>query len=158
MPLLRRACLAASLVSFALVPGLARAGETVRVGDISVTSAWARASIGTARPAAAYLTIVNSGTEADRLLTIETPVSSRAEVHETVNEGDVVRMVPAGQIEIPGGATTTLAPGGLHVMLMDLSEPLERGSELQLTLTFERAGTASVEAEIAGPGATSPPE
>lgn len=154
VPLLKYAL---TIVALAIFPALGIAEDTVRVGDIRVEVVWARASIGTSRPGAAYLTIVNEGSDPDRLLRIETPVAARAEVHETVSEEGVMKMRPVGEVEIPARTTIKLKPGGLHIMLMGLSEPLDKGGKISLTLRFEKSGAVSVDARIAGPGASKPP-
>src|SRR3546814_16271234 len=82
----------------------------------------ARASIGTARPAAAYGTLFNTGSEAMRLVAVETPVAGRAETHRTVRDGDVMRMEPAEIVEVPAGAQVEFAQGGLHIRRMDLKK------------------------------------
>lgn len=125
---------------------------------ISVERPWARASIGTSRPAAAYLTLVNRSSEAARLVGIESPVAGRAEVHRTVKEGEILRMEPAGDIELPAGGRVVLEPGGLHVMLMDLKQPLKRGEKLSLTLRFADGGAIEVTVPVMGPGARGPGE
>jgi len=136
----------------------ARAEEPTRIGDMRIETAWARSSIGATSPGAAYLTIVNEGVKADRLVAVETPVAAKAEIHETVNEGGVMKMQPASRIEIPSGGRVELKPGGLHVMMMGLREPLKRGTTLVLNLTFEKNGSGSLDVPIAGPGATRPPQ
>ena len=141
-----------------LAPAAAEAESAVRIGDLVIESVWARASIGTARPAAAYLTIVNRGRTADRLVAVTSPAAKRAMMHRTVREGGIMRMRPAGTVPIPAGATVSFAPGGLHIMLMGLKAPLSKGGTVRLTLVFARAGRATVTARIAGPGATKPPQ
>lgn len=158
MLLIRTVLLVAVLVGPAFPAESSLAGEPVRVGTIRLEAAWARASIGTSRPAAAYLTIVNEGQGADRLLAVQTPLAARAEIHQTVSEGEVVKMKPVGTVEVPAGATLELKPGGLHIMLMGLHEPLKKGAAFSLTLVFEKNGSGTIEARIAGPGATQPPE
>ncbi len=102
---------------------------------------------------AVYFSIRNPGGEADRLTSIETAAARAAEMHETVEEDGVVRMVPHPEgFEIPAGSTVALEPGGKHVMLI---EPrLEEGAAtIPLTLHFERAGTLEVEAPLKEMGA-----
>lgn len=124
-------------------------------GAVHVEQPWARASIGVSRPAAAYLTIVNPGT-ANRLIAVETPVAKRAAVHRTVREGEVMRMEPAGEVDIPAGDRTVFAPGGLHVMIMDLEQPLKEGGAFPLTLRFAQGAPVTVTVPILGPGARGP--
>ena len=74
----------AALLLLALALGLAPSIAAQDKSTTEVESAWARASIGTARPAAAYVTLVNTGSEAMRLVAVETPVAGRAEAHRSV--------------------------------------------------------------------------
>ena len=145
---------AALAATFALT---AHAGEVTRAGSLEIDTPWARASVGTSRPTAAYLTIRNTGDRADQLLSITTPAAGHAETHAMVHEDGVMKMRAAGPVEIPAGGEVQLAPGGLHVMLMQLSAPLEEGGTLPLTLVFETAGEVAVEAPIASIGADAPP-
>jgi hypothetical protein len=59
-------------------------------------------------------------------------------------EGDVMRMREIGSLELPAGKTVTLAPGGYHLMLMDLKSPLKAGDTIPIKLRFERAGEVEV--------------
>lgn len=144
-----------------MVAGLASltsAAEPVQAGTLEIRTPWARASVGTERPTAAYMTIRNTGDQPDRLLRIETPVAARAQIHAMVEEDDVTKMRPAGDLEIPSGGEVRLEPGGLHLMLMQLERPLKEGAAVSLTLVFERAGEVTVDAPVAGIGARSAPE
>jgi periplasmic copper chaperone A len=145
-------------VVIAALAGIARAGEVTTLGPLEIDTPWARASIGTARPGVAYVTIRNTGDEADRLVGIETAVAARPEVHEMLQEDGVMKMRPAGPLEIPPGGEARLEPGGMHVMLMQLRQPLEEGGRMLLTLIFEKAGEITVDAPIAAIGAREPPD
>ena len=136
----------------------AHAGGITRAGTLEIDTPWARASAGTSRPTAAYLTIRNSGDRPERLIGVAAPAAGHTEVHAMVHEGGVMKMRPAGPVEIPAGGEVELAPGGLHIMLMHLNAPLEEGGTLPLTLIFESAGEVTVEAPIAGIGADAPPQ
>lgn len=86
--------------------------EPTRVGDLVIESPWARASIGTSRPAAAYMTIRNVGKSADVLFGVETSVSGKSEVHKVELKDGVATMGPVDLVEIPAGAVVELAPEG----------------------------------------------
>jgi hypothetical protein len=149
-------CVAAALA--ATVALAVQAGEVTRAGTLEIDTPWARASVGTGRPTAAYLTIRNTGDRPDRLIEVTTPVAGHAETHAMVHEGGVMKMRPAGPLEIPPGGELRLAPRGeLHIMLMALKEPLKEGASLPLTLVFESAGEITLEAPIAGLAADAPP-
>lgn len=125
--------------------------------DVVVEGAWARASIGTSRPGAAYMTLRNTGNEAVTLTGITTPIAMMLEIHRTAtNDKGVSTMAPAGEITIVPGESVALAPGGLHAMLMRLQEPMNEGESFPLTLTFSDGGEVVVEVPILGLGARGP--
>jgi len=101
---------------------------------------------------AVFMRLVNDGPEADRLLGGQTGVAAVVEIHESVMEGEVMRMrmLPRG-LEIPAGGEVTLQPGGYHVMLIGVRDDLEPGRRFALDLEFERAGTVTVEVEVRQP-------
>ena len=101
---------------------------------------------------------MDSATARDRLVGLQTPVAARPEVHEMEEEGGVMKMRPAGTLEIPPGGEIRLSPGGMHVMLMQLQQPLEEGEQVPLTLIFEKAGEITVSAPVASIGASAPPD
>lgn len=87
---------------------------------------------------AAYLTIENSGDTDVTLVSVETEVAGMAQIHMTMIEDDVASMSEMTEgVVIPAGETVALEPGGMHVMLMDLTEHLRAGDEVTLTLTFD---------------------
>jgi copper(I)-binding protein len=105
-----------------------------------------------AKSAAGYLGIVNTGSTADRLLGVETGIAKRAMLHTTEHADDgVARMVHLDAIEIPAGGAVTLAPGGLHIMLMGLTGPVTEGDMIPATLVFETAGRVEVEFSVDAP-------
>ncbi len=101
---------------------------------------------------AVFMRLVNDGPEADRLLGGQTDVAAVVEIHETVMEGEVMKMqmLPEG-LEIPAGGEVALRPGGYHIMLIGVRDDLEVGERFELDLQFERAGTVTVEAEVRQP-------
>jgi copper(I)-binding protein len=119
---------------------------------IQVQDAWTRATQA-GRPAAVYMAITGGP---DRLRGVATDAAGRAELHETVLEDGVARMRPVAGVLVSPGAHTRMAPGGMHIMLLDLKKPLKEGDTLALTLTFERAGKATVAVPVLSPRATGP--
>lgn len=167
----RRARLAALLAAAVLaIPLLAACSGAGADGGIEVADAWSRSSPMVAGAGAAYMTITNTGSEADALLGAASDVATTVEVHETVTMeapaatdgmggmetpaptdgtgGEMMGMRPVERVEIPAGGTVKLEPGGYHVMLIGLKEELEVGSTIEITLTFEKAGEITVEAEV----------
>lgn len=124
----------ASLVGLATVLMISACGGDAVLG---VSDAWARPAVGP--NGAVYLTI--EGGEGDMTLqdaSASTEIASRVELHQTVVRDDgTMGMTRVDGVEIPAGATVMMVPGGLHVMLIDLGEPLELGDSFALTLEFD---------------------
>ena len=124
------------LVGLALLIGLSHAAQAGS-GDIVVTDAWSRASIGQSRPGAAYMVITNTGGGPVTLTAIKTDLAGKPEIHlSSTNDQGVSSMAPAGAITIAPGASVELKPGGLHAMLMMLTRPMVKGETFALTLVF----------------------
>ena len=142
---------AAVLLSFAAV---------AQTGKVEVKEAWARATPAKAENGAAYVTLVSQ--IADRLVAASTPVAKKAEFHEMSMQNGVMKMRQIQGIDLPAGRPITLKPGGYHIMLLGLNQPLEPGQTIPLTLTFEKGGTEQVTATVEkigsmGPHATGSP-
>jgi copper(I)-binding protein len=86
---------------------------------------------------AVYVTLRNSGGGADALVGASSEAAEAVELHETIRDGAVMRMRPVGKLALPAGGTLTMAPGGLHIMLLRLKRALHPGDTVPLTLTFE---------------------
>ena len=117
---------------------------------IEISDPWARASANMQNAGAVYLTI-HGGSEADVLtgVSVSSDVAGVAEVHETTMGDDgAMAMHQVAGIDVPADGEVRLEPGGYHVMLMQLSEPLEAGAEFDVTLTFENAGDVEVTATV----------
>jgi periplasmic copper chaperone A len=106
-----------------------------------------------ARTGGVYFTLHNVGTEADRLVRVASSVSDTVELHSMTMDGNVMRMRAVRAIDVPAGARVALGSGGYHVMLIGLRNPLAAGGSVPLTLTFERAGTIDVTADVETAGA-----
>jgi periplasmic copper chaperone A len=130
--------------------------ETYSAGGLQIGNPWARATPKGSTVTAGYLTITNKGTEADRLIGGTAAPASRFEVHDTVTEKGVARMRQVTSLEIKPGQTIELKPGGMHVMLMGLKQPLSKGQTVKGTLVFEKAGTVAIEFAVLPPGAPAP--
>ncbi len=133
------------------------AGAAVTVGDLEISGAFTRATLPNAPVAGGYLTIANTGAEDDRLVAVSTPAAGMSQIHEMKMEGDVMKMneLPDGLV-IPAGGSVSLAPGGYHLMFMDLRGPLVEGETVTVTLTFEKAGTVDVQLPVGSPAAKGP--
>ncbi|WP_342078238.1 copper chaperone PCu(A)C [Yoonia sp. SS1-5] len=135
-----------SLVAAATMAASTLSAHEFKLGDLVVDHPYSFETTKTAMAGAGYLTITNTGTEADRLIGVEAAFD-RVMIHKTEVNAEGVATMPHqdGGIEIAAGETVTLAPGGLHVMFMGLGgDPFEEGESFDATLTFEKAGTLEI--------------
>ena len=140
----------------ALVGAPAQAQE-VKAGDLVITQAWSRATPGGAKIAGGFLTIENKGAAPDRLTAVSGDVAGKVEIHEMAMNNGVMTMRPLDKgLAIDPGKTVKLAPGGYHLMLMDLKGPMKQGDKVPLTLEFEKAGKVALSLDVQGVGAQAP--
>ena len=133
-----------SIVVLFVLTGLSFAQSKVVVED-----AWIGEVPPSSPVAAAYMTIRNEGTADDKLLSVTTSVAGHTMIHETmVDDKGVAKMEMIDALVIPAGKSVTLKPGGTHVMLMDMKEPVTGKEKIVLDLKFENAGDIKVEAPV----------
>ncbi|MDQ8697433.1 DUF1775 domain-containing protein [Hyphomicrobium sp. LHD-15] len=134
--------------------GAAPGTASITVGTLSIEGGWTRATPHGAKVAAGYLTIRNTGSEADTLVSVETPIAARGEIHDMTMTDGVMRMRRlADGIEIPAGGSVALKPGGMHLMFIDLKQPSVEGGKVAVKLTFKSGATAELELPIRKLGA-----
>jgi copper(I)-binding protein len=128
---------------------------TFRLGDLTVTSPWTRATPGGAKIAGGYLKITNNGRTPDRFVGVKSESTDHIEIHEMSMSDGVMKMrpLPSG-LEIRPGETVELKSGGYHLMFMDLKQPLKQGDTFKATLQFEKAGSLDVNFNVNALGAT----
>ncbi|WP_139017433.1 copper chaperone PCu(A)C [Bradyrhizobium sp. STM 3809] len=133
------------------------AADEVKAGDLVITQPWSRATPGGAKTGAGYLTIENKGSAPDRLVGVSGEIAGKIEIHEMAVTNGVMTMRPLNQgLTIEPGKTVALAPGGYHLMLMELKSPLKQGDKLPVTLEFEKAGKVAVTLDVQAVGAKGP--
>ncbi|HZC16451.1 MAG TPA: copper chaperone PCu(A)C [Caulobacteraceae bacterium] len=139
--------------------GAAADPHQVKQGDITVSSRMVRTSFGGAPNSAAYMVISNSGAVPDKLLSARCACAISVGIHATQNMAGISTMQPVGPIVIPPHGQVVFHPGGLHLMLTQLKEPLVEGGVQEITLVFQRAGTlrASFHIRAQIPAGSSPP-
>ena len=150
----RNLAYAALLASLLATPAQA---QEVKAGDLVISQGWSRATPGGAKIAGGYLTIDNKGSAPDRLVSVAGDVAGKVEIHEMAMNNGVMTMRPLDKgLPIEPGKTVKLAPGGYHLMLMDLKNPLKQGEKVPLELQFEKAGKVAVSLDVQGVGAQAP--
>ena len=135
------------LVAWSLL-GCALWAESAHAQPIEVKDAWIRGTVGGQKATGAFMSLT-SRTPA-RLVAAASPAAGTAEIHSMKMDGGVMRMFAVDGVELPANQTVKLAPGGYHVMLLDLKRTLKAGERVPLRLTFERAGKIreSIELEV----------
>lgn len=154
MKLLKEIAFASALSLAALLSSAPGDAHEIKAGALVIQHPWSRQSPMHADVAAGFMTIVNTGSADDRLVSATAEISPTVQIHDMKMMGDVMKMVeiPEG-IAIPAGATVELKPRSLHLMFLGVTRTPSEGEEFKGTLTFEKAGTVEVDFEVAAPGA-----
>ena len=112
--------------------------------NVDVQGAWARATVPGQKASGAFMKLTASSDT--QLVSASTPAAGVTEIHEMKMEGNTMSMRPLeGGLVLPAGKIVALAPGGYHVMLMDLKQQLTKGSKIALTLTFRTNGNQTTQ-------------
>lgn len=101
----------------------------------TVKDAWVRGTVAPQKATGAFMQITSA--QGGKLVSAQSPLAGVTEVHEMAMEGDVMKMRAVPALELPANKAVELKPGGYHVMLMDLKQPLKAGENVPLTLTIE---------------------
>lgn len=96
----------------------------------------------------AYVTLHNADQRDHALVKAASPAARATELHTVVDEGGIKKMRPVPKIDIAAGGQTRLQPGGLHIMLIGLKQPLAEGTNVSITLTFEDGSSKDISAPV----------
>ena len=124
------------------------ASATTADATLEISEAWVREAPPTAMMMAGYLTINNAGDAAVTIISISSPDFDSAEIHRTVIEEDIARMLPVKQLEIPANSQIKLEPGGLHLMLFDPKRPLPEGEAVTLIIHLGDSNSVSTTSPV----------
>ncbi len=119
-----------------------------RAGNLIVTAPWSRPTPPSATVGAVYMSLTNAGRTPDRLIGISSPVARSVEIHESRTVAGMMQMRAVDSVECPPGVAVKIEPGGLHVMLIGLKQPLKAGMEFPLSLRFRDAGELTVQVPV----------
>ena len=143
---IRTAAAALALTSFAVI------------AQTTVTDPWVRGTVAPQKATGLYAQITSA--QGGRLVSVSSPVAGVVEIHEMKMDGDVMRMRAVPDLALPSGKVVALKPGGYHVMLMDLKQPLKAGDSVPVTLVVEGADkkreTIEVKAAVRAAAAPAP--
>ena len=136
-----------TLSALAITSGVAMA-QSART-SVDIKDAWVRSTVPGQMGTGAFMKITaKAGT---RLIGVSSPVAGVAEVHEMKMDKDIMQMRAMPALDLPAGKTIELKPGGYHVMLMDLKQPLLKDSKVPLTLMFKDAKGVQTRMELTLP-------
>jgi copper(I)-binding protein len=162
---LRLSLLALAMATACMTPSFAQdhanhadpAAQVVTIGSIEISGPFTRATLPNAPVGGGFLTLTNTGAEDDRLLSATSAIARDTQIHEMAMQGDVMKMRQLTDgLVIPAGETVVLEPGGFHLMFMGLTGAIAEGDVIPVELTFEKAGTISVDL-VAGASAADAP-
>lgn len=147
---------AATMLTFLMLTGATALAQDYQLGALTIDHPWVRATPPGAVTGGGFMTIHNAGSEPDRLTGGSAAIGS-VQIHTMdIKDGVMhMRQLPDG-LEIPAGGEVMLAPGGFHLMIVDLAKPIVEGDPIPVTLNFENAGTIEVELVVAPIGAPGP--
>lgn len=135
---------------------LTLAAGAVSAQSVDVKDAWARATVKGQMATGAFMTL--TAKDGGKLVSATSPVAGVVEVHEMKMDGNVMKMrAVQGGLDLPAGKAVELKPGGYHVMLMDLKQPLTKDSTIPMTLVFKDAKGVETKTELKIPVAMTPP-
>lgn len=136
------------VLTLSLAAGAALA-QDYGVGSIKISQVWTREVPGGSKVAAGFMTITNTGKEADTLIGGSSTIAGKFEVHEMKVTDGIMRMreLKPGLVINPG-ETVALKPGSFHIMLLDLKQPPKTGVPIKGTLVFAKAGKVDIEYRV----------
>lgn len=132
----------AHLVFVAAVSAIAAPAQA----QLRVQDPWVRATVAGQMATGAFMELRSA--QPLKVLSVSSPAAAVAEIHEMKMADGVMRMRAVDALALPAGQVVALAPGGYHIMLMGLARPLVKGEMIELTLTFEKAGSVSVQVPV----------
>jgi len=112
-----------------------------------VEGAWAR-SMPAGANSAVYLVLQNRGDEPDHLTGGETEAAVGVEIHESRLEDGIMRMRELEEVAVEAGNRVEFRPGGIHIMLLELREPLAAGDSIRLLLHFQQSGSQTLQVPV----------
>jgi len=129
------------------------------MAQVNAKEAWVRATVAEQKATGAFMQL--SAPAGGRLVEVRSSVAGVVELHEMSMEGTTMKMRAVPGIDLPAGKTVELKPGGYHVMLMGLKQPLKEGQTVTLTLLVEgpdkKRESIDVKAQVRALGTTAMP-
>jgi len=139
---------------------LSVSSASVLAADVEIKNPWVRGTVSGQQATGAFMEIISKS--GATLVGASSPSAGVTELHEMKMDGGVMRMRAIPRLDLPAGKPVALGPGGYHVMLIQLKQPLKKGDRVALTLQIEgkdrKVEAVQVEAEVRDLTATAVPE
>ncbi|NMG54058.1 copper chaperone PCu(A)C [Aromatoleum aromaticum] len=119
------------------------------LAQVQVEDPWVRATVAQQKVTGAFMRLIAA--QDARLISVDSPAAGKVEIHEMVMDNDVMKMRRVSAVELPAGQAVELKPGGHHVMLFDLKQPVRVGDTVPLTLVVESGSGKRESIEVAAP-------
>ena len=119
------------------------------LAQVTVADPWVRGTVAQQRATGAFMTL--TAPAGARLVEARSPMAGVVEIHEMTMDNNVMRMRQVPMLELPAGKAVELKPGGYHVMLMDLKQPMKTGESVPITLVFEDKDRKRLTVDIQAP-------
>jgi copper(I)-binding protein len=132
-------------IGLAFTSGGGSGSNDPTVGKLKITGQYVTASENAV--SSVYFTVKNNGPE-DTLLSVTTNASDTASIHQDVTKGNSSSMQLLQDLTIPPNGELVMKPGAYHVMITNLTKPLEKGSTVSVTLKFAKAGSVTFDAPV----------
>ena len=133
-----------------LLPACFAHAHEYKAGQLDIAHPWSQELPPNAPTVAAYFVVTNKGDTADRLVSVDSPIAGIAQLHEHIQQGDLMKMQQVQSVAIPAGGAVTFAPMAYHVMLLELKDRalLSDGQQFPLTMHFEKSGEVTVQVTV----------
>ncbi|MBP6815851.1 MAG: copper chaperone PCu(A)C [Burkholderiaceae bacterium] len=119
------------------------------LAQVTVADPWVRGTVAQQRATGAFMKL--TAPAGARLVEARSPMAGVVEIHEMTMDNNVMRMRQVPMLELPAGKAVELKPGGYHVMLMDLKQPMKTGESVPITLVFEDKDKKRLTVDIQAP-------
>lgn len=120
----------------------------VSYAELSISDAWIRSLPPSVPTRAGYLKIHNADPESLTIVELRSEAFARVEIHQTIEQDGTVRMERVPQLTIPANNTVDLAPGGLHLMLIEPVNPIKQNEKIEITMIFDDGREQSLEMTV----------
>ena len=124
--------------------------------NLMASSAWSRPTASAAMPGVVYVTVTDSGAPTS-LVSLSTPVAAQAQMHQSLMQNGMMEMLPVKSLPVAPGSPIKFSPGGYHIMLLGLTQPLSVGQTFPLTLTFADGSRVTTTVTVQPMTASAPP-